>query len=469
MFFEFSQCGDNITISKKIMDHHEAFTHLDLLSRYTLHVLQTTDIRSLPSNERKEEIRDLVDVVYRCAKVFEKKFGKMCGAESHFLYLQSLSAKLGGRISADVLRDPQYKEFDTFIHVNFLHHKMQALGYQMGPLPSLMIEGYREPIFWTSLRKDYLDPAKPHSGYVFTYGGKEVFRTNKNFVLDADYSYLDGKIVKYNPLTSKEIRYYDYEAPNPGVFKFELWTAITDVKGERPTIALGDHSYFVLVDDQGRRLGVGQFGMTGEMNCVEMLSPIGRKPGGIETPDRYLFLPKDNYSFKKTEFVLNKADFETILQEVKDVKSNPHHVVSLLHNNCTSFAKKLLARVGVTVESRIHILELLLRKVVPVSVCSFFRSTFAKLPQGIKKALYFLPFIYVPTLIAAFVIRSFSLRNYRADNTYNSVFEFFFKPWTCSSDVCLIDIIFRPWKLAADHPFAVRMWQNKNPNHVHHH
>jgi hypothetical protein len=468
MFFEFSQCGHNVTIKKKMLRPTEAFTHLESLSRYTLNILQTTDIRSLPSIEKKDEIRDLVDVVYRCAKVFERQFGQICKDEAHCLYLQSLSAKLGGRISADVLKDPKYKEFYSFIHANFLHHKMQTLGHQMGLLPSLMIEGYHESIFWASLHKELIDPLNPDSGYVFTYGGKEVFRTDKKFVLDANYSYLDGKIVKYNPLTSNEVRYYDHEAPSPGVFKFELWTAITDVEGEHPTIALGDHSYFVLVDDQGNRLGAGQFGMTGEMNCIEMLSPLGRKPGGIETPDRYLFLPKDNYSFKKTEFILPKADFETIFQEVKNIKADSHHVVSLLHNNCTSFAQKLLARVGVKIESKIHILELLLRKVVPASVCSFFKNVFAKVPQGIKKALYFLPFIYVPTLVAAFVIRSFSLRNYRSDNTYNSVFEFFFKPWVSSSDTSLINIIFRPWRLTADHPFAVRMWQNEHASQINH-
>lgn len=468
MFFEFSQYGRYVEIKEKIMDRNETFTHLVKLSQYTIDILKTTDIRSLPSKEKKEEIRDLVDVVYRCSKIFEQKFGKIDGSQAHYLYLLAFRAKLGGRVSEDALRDPQHKDFETFMHVNFLYQKMQALGYQMGTLPSLMIEGFHEPVLWSSLRKDLIDPSNPDSGFSFSYNGKEVFRTNANFELDEDYSYIDGKIAKYNPLMSKEIRYYDKEAANPGVFKVELWTTVIDHNGERPTVTLGDHTYLVLVDDQGRRLGVGQYGIAGERNCAQDLSPMGRRLGGIETPDRYLLLPKDQFNSKKTEFVVSKADFEILLQEVKDLKAGSHHVISLLQNNCTSFAQKILARIGINIETKFHVLELLFRRHAPLLVCSFFDKIFAKVPQGIKNALYYLPFIYLPTLFAACVIRLKSLRNYRADNTHNSVFEFFFKPWKCPSDIYLLDIIFRPWRLTADHPFAVRIWQNKNPSNIYH-
>ena len=258
-----------------------------------------------------------------------------------------LSAKLGGKISPDKLLDPQNKEFVNFVNANHLQNKMQALGHECWVVPTLGIEGFGNYVMWSSLfKKEIIGPAGKAVGYAFYYQGKEVFQTDLKLKLKSDYCYLNGEISKYMPMNSSEIRHYDTQRGD-GRYKIEVWTALHDVEGKRPVITIGDHSHLVLIDDKGKRFGVGQYGMAEDLDCQHALSACGRKKGGIEMPDRYLMMPKNSHNFKKVEITVSKEDFDVLMNQIKEDRVNPSLSVSLIKGNCTSYVRGLLQRIGI--------------------------------------------------------------------------------------------------------------------------
>lgn len=441
-YFSFRVENGAVSVVPKAMKAEEAFQNIDRLASYTTNILSRKSLRQI-SYEEREALRDLVDCVYRCSKVYAKQFGKEAAGHAKALQAQALCAKLGGKIAPSLLANEHFKEYVDFIQANALQHKVQALGHQFSLLPSLPVEGFEEPVQWYELRKKCLQQNSPSDpAFAFEYQGKEVFRTDSKLKLHPDFTYIDGKIAKYNPIETPEVRAYDHE-PASGQYRIELWTAIHDTKGERPVITIGDHAHMVLVDAEGNRYGFGQYGMADEFNIEHALSAFGRKKGGVETPDRYLLLPKDSHSFMKTEFAIDQKQFKSIMNMVKVQKKDPSFSVSLLCGNCSTSVQEMLESVGIKVNNKIHVVELFWRKYAPLFLIKAFDSVFEPAPKFLKKALCFFPPFYLFTIFYGLFTRLLSMKNFNDE----------------PSDISLKDIFLRPWTATIDHPFAVRRWQ----------
>ena len=425
----------------------DAYTKIDSLASSILDLLKSKDLRQIDLSE-KESLRDLVDVAYRTSKVFKKQFGKAEPTLSTELHKTVLCAKLGGRINKSSLT----KDFIDFIEVNALQHKIQALGYQLGEEPALPIEGIDKSVLWSEITKDLLvqDPPNKAPAFSFSFEGKELFRSDATFKLHSDYTYIDGKIAKYNPIASTEARAYDYEKAAPGLFKIELWTAIKDVAGERPVVTIGDHAYLVLVDERGARVGVGQYGMAEDFHFTDLFSIFGKKKGGVETPDRYLLMPKDSHSFQKTEFTLNKDSFDTVLNKIKDHKADENFSASLLCGNCSSMVEDLLGSINIKINPKIHCLELFWRKFAPLSFITAVDKMLGTWPSSATQILSYLPLFYIPIVLYGLATKLLSWNKFNDE----------------PSDISLFDVFFFPWKVTIDHPFAIRRWQKANSNFI---
>ena len=428
---EFSEATiDSVEI--KTMNAADFHLQATKLCSYTNDLLKTKNLRQLNLKER-EQIRDLVDVTYKASRVFSKEYGEQFPKEAKNLSRACLIAKLGGIVDPNKLPSAAFKEFTDFICANHLHHQIQSLGHQLPSEPSIFVEGFSGPIKWKNIAKTKL----PDGLVAYSAIGKELFRTNEKGVLTQDYSYMDGKIVKYNPLTSPEVRHYDTE-PATGNCRVEFWSAMRDTKGITPVI-FGDHNMLVLVDEQGKRYATGQFGLTRKVNWQDYLSPFSKKRGAIETPDRYLLLAKDSHSFMKTDIPLTKEQFNHLMGEVKKQKKDDDFRVSLLKGNCSSNAVGLLKQVGVQIDNRLHVMDLLYRQITPASLVGLFDRIGSYIPSIAKKGLFFLPFVYVPTIMLSILMKLLG----------------------AGDDVSIVRTIFCPWTLTIDHPFAARAWQQK--------
>lgn len=441
-YFTFASENNEVRVHPQAMKAEEAFQNIRKLASYTTDILSRKTLRQISYDER-ETLRDLVDCVYKCSKVYAKQFGKEAPEHAKDLHAIALSAKLGGKLAPSLIASEHYKEYTDFIQANALQHKVQALGHQFPLIPSLPLEDIDEPVRWLELKKKPLKQTSPSDpAFSFEYQGREVFRTDAKLKLHPDYTYIDGKIAKYNPIETPEVRAYDHERGS-GQYRIELWTAIHDRKGERPVITLGDHAHMVLVDAEGNRYGFGQYGMADDFNLEHVLSAFGRKKGGIETPDRYLLLPKDSHSFMKTEFVVDKTVFNRVMDRVKAQKQDPHFSVSLLCGNCSTNVQKILESIGIKVSNKMHVVELIWRKCAPLSFIRALDSIVGLAPVFLKRALCFFPPFYLFTIFYGLVTRLLSMKNFNDE----------------PSDISLPDVFLRPWKATIDHPFAVRRWQ----------
>ncbi len=429
---------------EQTLSGREAFKNIRDLASRAIELLGRNDLRLLDPSQR-ESLRDLVDVVYRASKAFEKKFGKTNPKRAKDLHDTALCAKLGGKITKKLFT----KDFITFIEANALQHKIQALGYQLSKEPALPIEGIDQPVSWSKITKTPLTQTSPTDpAFSFSFEGQEIFRTDNQFKLHSDYTYIDGKIAKYNPMTFSEIRAYDHEKAVPGQFKIELWTAIKDVKAERPVLTIGDHAYLVLVNDEGSRIGVGQYGMVEETKFTDIFTVFGKKKGGVETPDRYLLMPKDSHSFQKTEFIVNKESFDKVMGKIQEHKTDENFSASLLCGNCSSMVEELLESIEIKINTKIHCLELFWRKFAPLSFVTAVDKMVDAWSNWVPKALTYLPIFYVPIVFYGILAKALSLKNFNNE----------------PSDISLFDVFFFPWKVTIDHPFAVRRWQEEHPD-----
>lgn len=436
-FFTFSQQESQIDVTTKKMDHDQALDGINHLVSFAREKLQSKTLRQL-SLEDRESLRDLVDVTYRACKVFAKTFSKSATASIQQLQLEALQLKLGGRVSKELLSAEDYRDFRRFIEINNLQHKMQALGHQMTFIPSLSFEGLDGSVDWTKLRCERV-PATTDRGVIkkFYLEDRLLFETDEDLKLTDNFTYLDGKISAYNSWTDPKLRAYDHEAPCPGRFKVELWTSLGDASGKSPAMCLGDHSFLVLVSETGERIGVGKLGF----------GFLGLSEGYIESPDRYLLLPKNNYSFKKTEILINKAQFVSLLSSIEEAKKRPISF-AILNDNCTSFASQLLSKINLKVDSQMHLLEVFIRKVLPKTMVDYLLSSLKKIPISIRKVLCFLPVVYIPSCLSGIFFRFFR-----------------FKLWVNNpKELNVFDIIFRPWNVVVNHPFAIRKWQTNHPD-----
>ena len=117
--------------------------------------------------------------------------------------------------------------------------------------------------------------------------------------------------------------------------------------------------------------------------------------------------------------------------------------MSVLKGNCVSYVLKILRLgVGIEMDASMHGLHIMLKALLPHSVYRAFFERFhdwyGNRTSITKKALFFLPFIYIPSFflgVAALFTRQ---------NNYQEMRDFSF-----------LDLIIRPWKLSCEHPLAL--------------
>src|SRR3990172_6048103 len=166
--FSVHQERGKLTIApERVSSVAQALKTSDGLVNAALERLKKCNLKLLSAGER-EAVRDLVDVAYRYIREQSKKYTSI-GDKAAWDHLQALalSVKLGGRLSATLLESPHFKDFSTFIQVNYLHHKVQALHQQLEFLPGVMVEG-RSVVWYSMNRRDMLNAAGEKVGYIFS-------------------------------------------------------------------------------------------------------------------------------------------------------------------------------------------------------------------------------------------------------------------------------------------------------------
>lgn len=415
-----------------------------VLLKGTLDYLRKKNIRKL-AHEERDEIASRVDFAASYIKKLKRNFGKTHPQEIENLELMLLSAKIGGKIDPETLK--KNPDFIRFLTVNHLQHKIQALGRESWVIPTIGIEGHGDYVFWSSLQKTpKCDADGKQVGYQFFLKEQVVFETDLSLRLLSGYSYIDGKIAKYHSIFSPELRHYDTQ-PKDGTFKVEVWTALRDAQGQRPALRLGEHSYMVLVDDEGKRFGVGQYGVADDLGISGVVTGCGYKRGSIEAPDRYLMLPRSSYNMKKTVISISKDQFDRMKARLQQDKKEQNIPVSLLKSNCTSYVREIMEVGGIALKTKVHLVNLLFLRLAPLflvrAVETWKEKIFSVLPTWIQKGVYFNPFHYLLGVGIGIGARLLSCKNFQQKNP----------------DISWGDIFFRPWKIEMDHPFALRQWQ----------
>ena len=430
---------------KKKTSPEEIFAKAELLATQGLDSVKGRAMRALHPEER-EKIVNVVNCAYKYINEVVSLHKAHNPQAYERLMAKVLCAKIGGKFDYQMLLDPKYADYKAFLLANHLQHKMQALGDEVYVFPSVTVGD--DTALWEFMTKEpRMDVAGKVIGYNFSYFGKDLFQTDTSYKLAKDYCYLNRKISKYNPITSPEVLPYDVQEAD-GKFRLEIWTVVNKV-----SVLRGAHACAVLVNDKGERFGVGRMGIADDVNCGHLLTAFGKKRGVIETPDRFLFLSKEQFRFEKTEILIDEKMYTLIMDKVKGDKVDMEHVTSVLRNNCVSYVQEIMQMAGVNTNTEVHVLLApFLRHISPEMWEKFHRSTGA-MPTWIRRGLYALfvfPVIYVPSVALGLIVKIFSLHNFNG-----------LKP-----DLTLTDWLFKPWKLSIHHPLILEKWQKAHPRTI---
>ncbi|MDN3505180.1 MAG: hypothetical protein P0S95_06375 [Rhabdochlamydiaceae bacterium] len=394
------------------------------------------------------ELIHKVEPLFRYAR---KKFKKKPNcAEFKLLYYKALSAKLGGHLSPQVFLDPTHKCFTRFIESNALQHKMQTLKIRVeqdeggSPLILVFINEESRLIPWDSLtRRPIFTLTGKLKGYIFTYFDTEVFQTNANLRLDCSYILTYQGITKFHPSQENKIIAFDKRDPREWFNKYalEIWTLLKDGNGDRPTMGIGDHCHIILKDNKGYVYSMGKFGGGRRFKLADYMTLFAPKQGRFISPDFFSYYSESTRNLKKAQILISKAQFEQIYKKLSEHKLDKSPKFTLLKHNCASYVQNLLKEVlGLEIDSELYLPNYALRVLFPKRIYNYFigstKDVVTKCPKWLQKCLYFLPILYIPTMIVSLIIRLMSLGG---------------KP-----DYSFKDIFIAPWNLTIHHPIALR-------------
>jgi hypothetical protein len=418
------------------------------------------------------ECETLQKAVELCSSLLKRMPKETEERELRTLKDRVLSLKCGGMIPLKFFADKANSgAFRQFIEANFLQNKLvslhQKLHYFEGRGPGIPItpsnfQNRERPetiLPWSYLeehREEVIDGDGRVTGYRYFEEESHtlLFETDANGALTSDYSFNYAGIIRCG-VKSPDFVAYDRRNPKEwgNQFIVEVWTGLSESNGQAAKNFLGDHSCLVLRDGRdGKIYSVGQFGVCADYQCVDYVTPLAHKTSGLESPDRYVFLPQNYYKFEKHKMRVSEEQFDRLLERVKTDKARPDEMsFSPVKYNCTSWVVKLMREeLGFEVDSQMHLSGFLIRQLLPHSwqepIFDFWENTIGQLPEGVQKALNFLPFVYIPYLVGALVAKVMSLGN--RDGI---------------TDLPLIDIFFRPWEIYLDHPMMLRRSLAKMP------
>ncbi|NDD58457.1 MAG: hypothetical protein EBZ47_04285, partial [Chlamydiae bacterium] len=442
--FKFDRSNGTIkVVAASALTAREEYKQIRKLALYTCSIFSKQTIHDLPVDQR-EIFRDLGDSVDKAVRIFKQKYGKIASKQGYCRSLEAkaLCIKLGGVVDHNYLKSEASKDFKAFIKANHLHHKMPATGYQMQEDPSLEIEGYGI-VQW----RDIFRQVNPLRIDHVSQDGTLLFTTDCEKKLTDDYSFISGKIAKYNPQNDQYLRPFDTQ-PLSENFSIELYTSLDDPGGMKPRLLLGDHSYLILTNPQGERYSTGKL-MRSYLGIRDVFAPFSMKKACIDVPDRYVYLPKENRNVTKTVFYVPEDKFQKVLDAITEAKQDPEFSFSILKGNCSSFAASLLSHAGIDARCQMNWYEFLFRAITPAFIQNGWNGFMSSIPLGLKYVVETVAhaFAYLVGLIPGLLVWAWS--HFGGCNGL-------------CSDISLFDVLF-PWRQKMDHPFAMKRWQDSKP------
>lgn len=431
------------------------FSELSAFSRRLDHILRY--IKEIDYDDLFEEdyliIQRQVEEIFVFARRRTKRYPD--DLRSKELYFRAVLAKLGGEVNPKVFTDPSYAHFIQFIESNALHHKLQTLKIKMrgdeghSPLLPIHIEGVGvRHLSWKSLSRAPLMEGGKHRGYIYSYFDVEVFRTNLRFKLVDDYILTYQGITRHHPHEMEAIIAFNKQDPREWGYQYmvEVWTALKDTRGERPTIGIGDHCHILLKDPEGHVYSMGKFGGGRKFKMGDYATLFGPKGGRFISPDFFSYYSETSRNLKKTQIIVSEREFRAIYSQLSADKREKAPVFTLLKHNCAHYVQRVLQKVlKLDIDSELFLPHYFLRVILPrrwyLALVKMIRSTLKKCPSWLQKALYFIPLLYIPMVLVGLAIRLLAFGSHKGHK---------------QADFTMKDIFICPWNLTIYHPLALR-------------
>lgn len=321
-----------------------------------------------------------------------------------------------------------------FIINNRVHYQVHRQPFNFSPDNESVEDQICVAGSWSNFNE--LEKRKTANGFDFYKNENLLFSTDEKFVLKGSFWAGKQGILEGSPSETKEFEQFFKREPSG-----KYWLTLSCVVKDVMNIDFGkSHAYMGLEDAEGNFIYAGQYGMEREMTFFDYLTPFGRKPVGIETPDRYSTLPLAGCRLNEAKIELTSIQYKNLIDSIKQDKEQRIEG-SLIKGNCTSYVKQKLDLIGIKAKTEMTAQEYLGRQVLRVLPKSWQKHTITffkdRVPDFIKKVMCFNPIVYLPTLAVVCAARAFS---------------------GTKSDISLLSMLVKPWSLKIDHPVIFFEW-----------
>ncbi|MCI5052304.1 MAG: hypothetical protein MRY21_04090 [Simkaniaceae bacterium] len=397
-----------------------------------LRMTRRNPLRKMPV-ERAKEFQSSICSVYEVVKRLYRRFPEKVKG----LYLMAMSAMLGGEVS---LCD---SDFRRFIEINRLEYKFLALRIGMevdedgDPLIPVVDKKGREHLYsWNEIIREPI-----LGGWRFSIHGVVLFETNRSYKLKDDY------LITYRgitPLETESMIAFDKQDASEwgGGYVLEVWTLLKDIKEGRPTMGVGDHCSVVLKNSEGEVFSLGKFFRGNSLKFADYFTLFSRKRGRMVSPDLFVYYTDNARNFQKVSIHLDEEQYQRVFAQMDCDRKQREPIFSILKNNCVNYVKDLLETCfDLKVECETPLLSYFLQVIFPKRLYNYFRGL-TKMP----KWAYFIPPIYLLTLIGGIGLRLLDLKNHTGIK---------------GSDYAFREIFFFPWRVTIFHPLALRESLNR--------
>ncbi|MBP9841913.1 MAG: hypothetical protein KBC64_05755 [Simkaniaceae bacterium] len=301
---------------------------------------------------------------------------------------KALLAKIGGQLPLDQLEGSTLK---TFLLANHLHHRMQMTRMAVtsqGALPFVQADGTTRWIPWNEINE-----VEAHGHRSFSHQGTVLFTTDSHYKLSTDYTYTQDGIRRYNIWTADEPIPFMTDDPTKWDRKFvlEIRSDIHHSQGEYGAGGCsGQHTFLILRHPDGRSYAIGKYGPFDDIQCIDKISPGGKKPGRISFVDEYMAFPPGFANTHSAKIELSPQEYATIFDAIRRTHAQPHSF-SLIKDNCNTFVVNFVkTHCNITIKNRmplrVYFFRLFPRPIVEF-VYKMKKMTYEKFPPFLKKGL----------------------------------------------------------------------------------
>lgn len=320
-----------------------------------------------------------------------------------------------------------------FIKANHIHYAVhgQRLQFDDNIAGKINING-------TWVNFDDLVVRERDDGIDFLLGQNLVFKTDKNYKLQG-YFYGGNKGVQTgDAVTANGMDDFFSREPSG-----KYWLSVYVSQKDNTQVQFGrSHSYLGLEDADGNFYYAGQYGTekdvsVKDVSVADIVTPIGEKQMGIETPDRYTSLPLALHEIKEARIEITREQYEKLTESIRRDKEKGVKR-SLIKGDCTEYVRKKLKLIGIQAKTTMTFQEFLVRlslQVLPRKIDNKVVKFGESLPGWVKKVLHFNPILYPVIIVASASVTAFS--------------------GSLNSDFSICNAITRPWKIRVSHPIAL--------------